>query len=760
MNTVLKKSLILLGIVALSTFSFSQSLNSVNPNNPKSDGDEQKLQMAVVLIMDGYLYEADKIVDELLISDPENAYYNYLKGFNSLYSAKDHEKALKHFHKTIDPEQGKLQLLEADSRVTNDVYYHTASAYQFLEDIDNAEKFYTTFLELSSKRSVLYKEAELRLKQCAVAKGLLASQTKIEVKLIDGAINTKFPEYSPVISADGNELYYTSRRAWANIDQSEYMYPIDNSYPEDVYFSVKDYDGTWGESVRLDLCSPLNNEASVSLTANMNTLYVYSDRAGNGNLFHSEYEKDDFASMDDIKYKELNTDSWEPHYVSSEDSTLIIFSSDRKGGEGGRDLWSIRKTNDGWTKPINLGTNVNTPQDEDAPFVSLDGEYLYYSSNGDKSMGGFDVMRAKINNLGQPAATENLGYPINSGGDDVFYSVTYDGTDAYFSSFRKGGVGENDIYHLHDASAPANVFALSGRVIDLTDDAKEIDLEVALVEKSSGKPVKVIVKRQSYFQLLEPCKEYSFEMTNKVDGEVLYTENIKTNCDGKPSQLVRNYYNGQYWLEGVLSDASTKAPIKTATIELVDKMSGSVIATLPSTLEGGFESPRFADLKPGDNMKIAVKISAPGYEAKTFEVDRLLAAEGKIHEDFDLAKEEVIASVDVSKYIIYFSYDKSNIRKSEVDLMNDVVKLMNDNPTMEIKLKSYTDAKGTDDYNNRLSKRRANSSLKYIQKKITNPNRITAQGMGESNPVNNCGEDCNDAQDQANRRTTFEIVKK
>jgi outer membrane protein OmpA-like peptidoglycan-associated protein len=756
-------SLILLGLIMVPFLSFSQSLDSVNPDNPNDD-EEQALQLAVLLILDGYLYDADKVVDDLLKMDAKNVYYNYLKGFNTLYCAKDHKSAIEYFLKTIDPVQGKLNLLSGESNVTKDVYFHTAVAYHFLEDIPNAKKYYQTFLNVSNKRSILFGQAETRLKQCDVATKMMQDLNSAKVALISGPINSELAEYSPVVSANGRELYFTSRRGWANEDQTKYMFPIDNSFPEDVYLSVKESNGNWSEPKRLGLCSAAYNEASVSLTSNMDKLFVYSDIEGNGNLFASEFTKDEFASITGLSYNKLNSKSWEPHYVGTEDSSLIIFSSDRKGGFGGRDLWSMRQSSDGsWSKPINLGAGINSSEDEDAPFVSLDGEQLYYATNGEKSMGGFDIMHAKIDDLGQASGAENMGYPINSGGDDLFFSITSNGTDAYFSSFRKNGTGDNDIYHLDNSAAnkEANVIALSGMVIDLTDDAAEIDLEVTLINTKTNKPVDVLVKRQSFFQVLDDCATYSFEMTNKLTGDVLYTEEISTNCDKKAAHLERNYYNGQYWLEGVLSDADSKDAINDATIKMFNKTTGSDICIMNSASGGKFVSPKLEDFKPGDNMDVSFTISAPGYDAKSVDFSTLLGKDGKLTVDYDLVKTTVIASVDaeLAAFIIYFNYDKSGIRSSEDEVMNGVIKLLNDNPALSIELSSYTDDRGTDDYNQRLSDRRAKSSLKYIQKSITNPSRVTARGLGEESPAVVCSE-CSDEQYQLNRRTTFKVIKK
>lgn len=762
MSFIKRVSLLFLGLIIVPSVSFAQSLESTNSDH-QNLGEEQALERAVLLILDGFLYEADKIVNDLLKMDAENPYYNYLKGFNTLYCSKDHELAIDYFLKTIDPVQGKLKLFSSESSVTYDVYFHTAVAYHFLENIPNAKKYYQTFLNVSNKRSILYKQAEMRLKQCDVATELMKNKNSAKVALINGPINSELTEYSPVVSANGRELYFTSRRKWQNEDQSKHMFPIDNSFPEDIYLSVKEKNGTWSEPKRLGFCSAKNNEASVSLTSNMDKLFVYSDIKGNGNLFSSQFTKDEFASIRGLRYDQLNSNSWEPHYVSTEDSSLIIFSSDRKGGFGGRDLWTMRKGVDGtWSKPINMGANINSLEDEDAPFVSLDGEYIYFASNGEKSMGGFDIMRARIDNLGQASEPENMGYPINSGGDDIFFSITSNGADAYFSSFRKSGLGDNDIYHLDNsvANKEANVIALSGMVIDLTDDAGDLEIEVSLINTKTSTPIDVLVKHQSFFQVLEDCATYAFEMTNKLTGEVLYTEEISTNCNNTASHLERNYYNGKYSLEGVLSDADSKDAINNATIKMFNKTTGGEICIMNSASGGKFVSPKLDDFKPGDKMDVSFAISAPGYDAKSFDFSTLLGNEGKLIVDYDLVKTPIIASVDaeLGKYIIYFNYDKSAIRSSEKDILNSVIKLLNENSELSIELLSYTDERGTDAYNQRLSERRAKSSLKYIQKAITNPKRVTAKGMGETNPAVTCRE-CTDEEHQLNRRTTFRVVR-
>lgn len=753
------------GLFCSTNTTFAQGGTSLS-TQAEDLNDKQTLKMAVALILDGQLYEGDKLIDDLLIKEPENLYYNYLKGFNTLYSAKNHAKAIPYFEKIVPAVQEEHDLLSSESSVPIDVYYHLAVAYHYLEDIENAEKYYNAFRAQTVKRSIRSDEADVRLAQLEVAKNIAPNPEFPKVELIQGSINSDLAEYSSVVSANGRELYFTSRRDWDEYDLSKYRYPVDNSFLEDVYCSVLDHDNTWSEPKRLSLCAPYQNEASVSLTSGMHELYVYSDIEGNGNLFSSDYPHDNFSTIDELSFNKLNTKSWEPHYIRSEDSSLIIFSSDRKGGEGGRDLWSMHKNDDGtWTKPVNMGPSINTSEDEDAPFITLDGEHLYFASNGKHSMGGFDIFKSKISPLGVAEAPENLGTPINSTGDDLFFTITHDGLDAYFTSFRKDGVGEKDIYHIdyRNSKEAANVIALRGDIIDITEEAPPVDMLITLLNKKTNETQELLIKNDSYFHLLDECQDYTLTMTDRASGEVKMTEDLSTDCEKKPTTIQRDYLNGAYWIDGLVSDASTKQPIDVSNVEIIDNSTGEIIATLKSS-DGKFESPKLVNYRPGDNLDVSLKVNSDGYESKQMDLDVLLASKGRIPVEMELNKETISVPVSIpledqlAEYIIYFDYDKANIRKSEIDIMNDVIKLMNENPELEIMLYSHTDSRGTNSYNKRLSDRRAKSTMNYIRKQISNPERIQAKGLGETMFAVEC-EDCSDEQHQLNRRTTFEIKR-
>src|SRR5690606_258080 len=126
---------------------------------------------------------------------------------------------------------------------------------------------------------------------------------------------------------------------------------------------------------------------------------------------------------------------------------VIYFSSNRDGGFGGKDIYKIeRLPNGSWSKAVNLGSTVNTPYDDDAPFIHSDGRTLFFSSQGHQNMGGFDIFKTKLNDNGEWTTPENIGFPINTVNDDIYFVLAADGKTGYYSSSQQGGFGGQDIY--------------------------------------------------------------------------------------------------------------------------------------------------------------------------------------------------------------------------------------------------------------------------------------------------------------------------
>src|SRR5690606_26222092 len=153
-------------------------------------------------------------------------------------------------------------------------------------------------------------------------------------------------------------------------------------------------------------------EATISVSSDERRIYIYQDAAGGGDIYYSDFTNNSFSQIEELPFKGINSNDWETHCTVTPDGQNMYFVSNRPGGYGGRDIYRIVKLPNGnWSEPQNLGPEINTPYDEDSPFIAVDNKTLYFSSNGSKSMGGFDVFvsfRDELNNWSTPV---NMGYP-------------------------------------------------------------------------------------------------------------------------------------------------------------------------------------------------------------------------------------------------------------------------------------------------------------------------------------------------------------
>lgn len=483
---------------------------------------------------------ADLISDALLRKNPNNKNFIYRKGLSTFYYKKNYKLAISYLKKSItnvsakhNPESGM------ETKAPLEAYYYYAFCCENLGDVDEAEKYYKKFLETQvGVTSRLTKMASLKVSNSAIAAKYKATPKKVDIRLIGDSVNTVNPEYAPIISPDGSTIYFTSRQTWAADSIKEYVEEFTNLSPEDIYVSYKKTETTWTKPKKMKFCQLELNEATVSMTPDERMLYVYRDTKKSGDLFEIDLlaTSRNTDSLNLISIPEVNSKYYESHIYFNEENNFAIFSSDRPGGFGGRDLYRIVKLPTGeWSKPQNMGPTFNTPYDEDAPFISIDNKNIYFSSNCDKSMGGFDIyVSVKIDdNLW--SAPVNLGYPINSERDDIYYSTTADGLKGYFSSNRLNGIGEVDIYEINYVPSDIKTnFLLTGHI--QRTDKKQLnrltDVEVSCQNCDSNK--KKILRprlRDGYFiTALEPCRDYLMEVLGP-NREVLYTENISTSCE-------------------------------------------------------------------------------------------------------------------------------------------------------------------------------------------------------------------------------------
>ena len=717
------------------------------------------------MMQEKFFYLSEIIVDKLLTIKPESANYNYRKGFLLLDSRQDFKNAIPHLEIAITDTDKNFDMYSSKEKsAAIDAFYHLGRCHHLNEDISNARKYYLKFIEMSNAKSALILATQLRLKQCDIAEHNIANPKTAEVLNIGTVVNTDKPEYSPVVSLDGTSLYFTSRREWEDKSSNNFRDPLSNDFPEDIFVSYQDIDGEWTKPVKLAFCDNELNEATIAVSSDERQIYVYQDLSGGGDIYFSNFGGNKFEELKKLRHNAVNTEFWETHCTLTPDGENMYFVSDRPGGFGGRDIYRIVKLPNGeWSEAQNMGPSINTEYDEDSPFIAVNNNTLYYASNGPQSMGGFDIfisLRDADNVWSSPI---NMGYPINSCGDDIYYTTTVGGLKGYLSSFRKGGFGEKDIYEIrNDYLGNKPISNLRGKIINIADGICHDDFEVQLECLNCDKKTVTYprLKNCNFFSVLGRCKDYKISYYR--GDTLLASETFNTQCSGENEEIQKIHYYGAYDLVMKITDKDTEATIKGATITMKHPTLDTVIAVLNSDGNGLAFSTYLRNFKRGESVKFVVDIHKEGYLNETFVSEVSLADKGTIYVDYALTKVDIGTLIEIPP--IYFDLNKSNIRPDAAIELDKIVKIMNDNPTLVVELGSHTDCRATIAYNKTLSGRRAKSSAKYISSKISNPDRIYGKGHGESQLVNGCGcegsivSDCSEEEHQANRRTEFKIV--
>jgi tetratricopeptide (TPR) repeat protein len=541
-NQVLLFVLLLIAPIA----TYSQFTDAQIEEFTQTASEQELVERNSILLMDGSFYQSIIVANKLLEMDKERPNYNYRKGYAVMRLSGNYEKSKPYFEKAIlstsknyDAFSSKEQSSPVDS------YFYLGRCHHFTEDIEKARKFYAEFIEKAPKKSELVPIAELTLVQCDVAEEFMKYPRNYEILNLGEGINTENPEYAPVVSLDGKSLYFTTRRLREDKSNEDIRDPETNMFNEDIYLSVRNENGTWGRAEILDFCLPERNDASIAVSTDERRIYLYRDDRGNGDIFFSEFQDGRFRNIEPLDIEGVNTDAWEPHITVSMDGLAKYFVSDREGGFGGRDIYRVVKLPNGkWSEPQNLGPKINSPYDEDAPFIAVDNKSLYFASNGKNSMGGFDVFLSILNDEGEWSDPINLGYPFNSMGDDIYYTTTADGFRGYLSSFRPGGNGEKDIYQItNDYLGIDNVAILAGKIS--VDEGQKIPEDVAIsinCLNCGDKFDRTIYPRISdgvFLTNLLPCRKYEvvFHYGDDDNRTEFYREIIETDCDDDYQQI-------------------------------------------------------------------------------------------------------------------------------------------------------------------------------------------------------------------------------
>jgi hypothetical protein len=470
---------------------------------------------------------------DLALQHPGNGNVSYRTGVAYLNSARNKTAALPFLEAAaaagVSKKYDPFSPGEKQSPV--ELWYYLGKAYHLAHKLDDAEAAYGQFTKSVAPKHRLYQQAQLGLNQVRNARVLMKNPVEFKITNLGPVINTPFAEFSPVISIDENALFFTSTRLRADSSNLGLRDRDTGDYFEDIYVSYKNRKGEWQAPELLEINGP-EHTATVNVTIDGQTLYMYRDDAGVGNLYESKLVGERWSTP--VKLAgDINSSYWEPHIAVSADGQLAFFISNRPGGLGGRDIYLSRLLPNGeWGKAQNLGPGINTPFEEDAVFISPDGKTLYFCSEGHTSMGGFDIFTSMIDQEGNWSSPVNLGYPINTVDDDVFFVTSADSRRAYYSSFREGGFGQKDIYLL-ELPTPREVrlALLQGLVIESATKKSPTGLTVAVTNKETGEETRYTPRQRdgNFVAILPPCHHY--EVAYMMNNQTLATDTFSLACD-------------------------------------------------------------------------------------------------------------------------------------------------------------------------------------------------------------------------------------
>lgn len=612
---------------------------------------------------------------KVLEQNPDDASLNLKTGLAFLYS-ETKSKAAKYISKAY----------RLNPTINDEIDYHLGVAFQNTNDFHKAIEHFNQF---KKKRSNLAQIADKKIAECRIADSLSQFELNVVIENL-ATINTAQHDYSPLISADGNTLIFTSNRS-DNVKEIE----AKANY-EDIYITTRN-GNAWQKPKMISAnINHKYNDAAASLSADGKTLFLYYEE-GAGDIYYSRFKDGDWSEPKPLN-KNINTSTyWETSASMSADGKRLYFASNRPGGLGELDLYVSELTASGdWGKATNLGPVINTPENEDAPFIHPDGITLYFSSDGHPNLGNSDIFVTSIVN-NKWKKPENLGWPINTWEYDGFFTISADKKKGYYSTMKEGGQGEADIY------------------------------AITFLEpkyKPKPKPVEVVKVQQ-------PANPKNDDFVDP---------SIQASRDQKVVTI----------LKGKVIDENTATPLA-ATISLVDNRTKKVLARITTDpANGDFE----LTIPHGGNYGVATEKAGYLFNSINFNLPKF-AEYQEIDTHIIMVRAELGSKVILKN--IFFDLGKSDLKPESIVEVEKIQELLVSNPDLRVQINGHTDNTGNAASNKQLSLQRASSVVEYLVKSGVESSRLSAKGFGSDRPI--VSNDDETGGRELNRRTEIEITR-
>lgn len=658
-------SILLLLFIGLNAFSQEIELSKAEiPNKDEYKEAKDNLKQAenlYILGRGGYQRALDYYLKIHRVA-PNNAMLNYKIGNCYLYSIQK-SKCIEFYEKAF----------KINPAIAPDILFVLGRGYHLSMQLDKAIEYYKKYLNSLSPKELQEKQMDIKkyIEECEFGKELSKTPIRVFIDNCGPNINTMNPEYNAIISTDESVMMFTARRPDTFGEGRDEQ---DNLFFEDIYIAYAE-GNDWGPSKNVG--KPLNtpdHDATVGLSADGQTLFTFNGSNNGGDILVSVLKGSEWSKPDDGPMKKfINTDYKESSASFSFDGKTMYFVSDREGGYGGLDIymstWDAEKKR--WGQPKNMGATICTRYNEEGVFMHPDGRTLYFSSRGHKTMGGYDIFRSTLGDDGLWTEPENIGYPVNTPDDDVFFVINASGKRGYMSSVRDDGMGDYDIYQV--------------------------------TFRGPEKPP-VLQNEDNLLAQVAPVSDVVIEDAVEI----------------KTTRLTI--------VKGTIQDGITLQNLE-ASIEIVDNEKNEVVSISASNSATG---KYLVTLPSGKNYGIAVKAQSYLFHSENFEIP---AATGyqEIIKDIKLYKMDVGAKIVLKN--IFFDYAKATLRSESFAELDRLLKLLNDFPTMRIEISGHTDNQGSLATNEKLSAARAKAVVDYLIAKGIPSSRLESAGYAFKQPI-------------------------